>query len=78
MQEINIFKVYYACDGTEVTFTIRGNNKLSNWMKTEPTTDYPSLRKNGTFCLFEEQGKGTLQCNLSIKYIFYSKRNKTR
>ena len=32
-------------------------------MKTEPTTDYPSLRKNGTF-LFEEQGKGTLQCKL--------------
>ena len=29
-------------------FYNKGNNKLSNWMKTEPTTDYPSLRKNGT------------------------------
>ena len=30
--------VPYACIGTKVTFTIKGNNKLSNWMKTEPTT----------------------------------------
>ena len=38
IQEIKTFKIHYACVGTKVTFTIKGNNKLSNWMKTEPTT----------------------------------------
>ena len=38
IQEINTFKIYYGCVDTKVTFTIKRNNKLSNWMKTEPTT----------------------------------------
>ena len=33
LREINTFKIYYACIGTKVTFTMKGNNKLSNWMK---------------------------------------------
>ena len=35
-----------------VTFTIKGNDKLSDWMKTDATTDYPSLRIDGTFLFF--------------------------